>query len=97
MNRKKQHSDHVEQSRISDLLNLGPVSEGMLAKAGIRSIEQIRAMGAVTAFRLVKDHSPKASLNLLWAMATGLEGRHWTSLTVEEKAALKSELALFEQ
>lgn len=39
---------------IRDLRNLGPHSAKMLAKAGIVSQEQLKAMGAVAAFVAVK-------------------------------------------
>ncbi|MBL8810112.1 MAG: TfoX/Sxy family DNA transformation protein [Planctomycetaceae bacterium] len=33
-----------------------------------------------------------ASMNLLWALAAGLENRDWKSLTAEEKQRLSSSL-----
>jgi hypothetical protein len=40
------------------------------------------------AFRLVKQRQPTVSLNLLWAMAAGLEDRDWRELSKEEKDRL---------
>lgn len=65
----------------------------MLRKAGISTIEELRALGAVKAYARVRSLRPKAaSLNLLWALAAGLEGRDWRSLDAAEKTALTKEL-----
>ena len=42
-------------------------------------------------FRLVKQRHPEASLNLLWAIAAGLEHRDWRDLTDQEKQHLLAE------
>jgi DNA transformation protein len=73
------------------LRNLGPKSAAMLARAGIATIGELRALGAVEAWRRVAFMGGKPSRNLLWAMAAGLEGRDWRSLTPAEKAALETE------
>ena len=74
--------------------NLGPKSAMMLAEAGIRSVDELREIGAVKAYARVKQmRSRGASLNLLWAMAAGLEDRDWQSVTRAEKEALMNELS----
>ena len=76
---------------VSALRNLGPRSALMLAEAGIRTIDELEALGAVRAYVRVKSLRPKsASLNLLWALAAGLEGRDWRDLTKDEKDSLRS-------
>lgn len=74
---------------VAQLRNLGPKSALMLAEAGIRTIAELRALGAVKAYRWVKD---KASLNLLWAIAAGLDDRDWRDLGEDEKASLLAEV-----
>jgi hypothetical protein len=67
----------------------------MLAEAGIRTLDELEALGAVKAFARVKALRPNsASLNLLWALAAGLEDRDWRDLTADEKAALSAEVRL---
>ena len=74
---------------VSQLRNLGPTSAIVLAEAGIRTLDELQALGAVKAYARVKALRPKsASLNLLWAIAAGLEDRDWRELTGEEKAEL---------
>jgi DNA transformation protein len=75
------------------LRNLGPKSAKALAAAGISTREELERLGAVAAYARVKAHDPQfASLNLLWALAAGLEGRDWRSLTRPEKDALLAAL-----
>lgn len=74
---------------VAQLRNLGPKSALMLAEAGIRTIAELRALGAVKAYRRVKG---KASLNLLWAIAAGLADRDWRDLDEDEKASLLAEV-----
>ena len=62
---------------IECLLNLGPTSSQWLREAGITTIAELDRVGPVVAFRLVRQRQPKASLNLLWAMAAGLKGKDW--------------------
>lgn len=75
------------------LRNLGPKSTMMLAEAGVRTIDELRELGAVRAYLRVKALRPKsASRNLLWALAAGLEDRDWRELGKAEKDALVAEV-----
>lgn len=76
---------------IESLRNLGPKSGQWLREAGITTIAELERLGPVVAFRLVKLHQPKASLNLLWAMAAGLKGKDWRELTEAIKKRLRKE------
>jgi DNA transformation protein len=65
----------------------------MLAEAGIRTIGELRGLGAVKAYVRVKAMPRRGvSVNLLWAMAAGLKGRDWRKITAEEKASLLLEV-----
>ena len=77
---------------IDNLRNLGPASAAWLREEGIGTIADLQKYGPVAAYRLVKQKQPKASLNLLWAMAAGILDCDWRELTVEEKGKLKMEL-----
>lgn len=78
---------------ISDLRNLGPKSARLLKEAGILTIADLEAMGALAAFqRLRFMFGKQVSLNFLWAMEAGLNDRHWTDITSDEKARLKAGL-----
>lgn len=76
---------------VDSLLNLGPQSSRWLREAGIRTVDELRRLGPAAVYRLVKRNQPKASRNLLWALAAGLEGRDWRSLSPGEKERLQQE------
>jgi len=64
----------------------------MLAEVGIQALDELEELGAVKAYLRVKALRPKSvSLNLLWALAAGLDDRDWRELSAEEKTALKAE------
>ncbi len=77
---------------IADLPNLGSKSQQMLAQAGIDTVEQLRALGAVRAYLKVKRYGGNASLNLLWAMEGALSGRHWQEVAKHDRLRLLMEL-----
>jgi DNA transformation protein len=77
---------------LAELKNLGPTRRTWLMEAGIRSLSDLRRLGAVAAFRLVQRKRPECGLDLLWALAAGLEGRDWRELSTEEKALLLEDL-----
>lgn len=70
------------------LANLGPKSEAMLRRAGITTEEQLRALGAVRAYAMVKRCSADASLNLLWALEGALTNRSWQEVARTERLGL---------
>lgn len=76
---------------LESLLNLGPQSSRWLREAGFQTIDDLRRLGPATVYRIVKRSQPKVSRNLLWALAAGLEGRDWRSLSAAEKVRLRRE------
>ena len=65
----------------------------MLAEAGIHDLDELKELGAVRAYMRVKSLRPKsASLNLLWALAAGLDDRDWRELSKMEKDVLIAEV-----
>lgn len=64
----------------------------MLVGAGIENVATLRRMGAAAAFVQVEHVRGRASLNLLYAMAAGLEDRHWCDLDDGEKGRLLREV-----
>lgn len=74
-------------SELADLLNLGSKSAQMLAQVGIRTLAQLRELGAVRAYVKVK-RAGNASLNLLWALEGALSGRHWQEVAKQDRLRL---------
>ncbi len=73
---------------LASAANLGPKSAAMLGAAGIDSLEQLKALGSVAAFAMVKRSNPRASLNLLWALEGALTGESWQTVAREHRASL---------
>lgn len=77
---------------IAKLRNLGPKSEAMLRKAGIESVAELRGLGAVKAYRKVKQSAANPSLNLLWALEGALTNRPWQEVAKMRRLDLLLEL-----
>lgn len=77
---------------IENLRNLGQASASWLREVGIATIDDLQDVGPAFAYMRVKQRNPKASLNLLWALASGLEDRDWRELSQAEKEELLSQL-----
>ena len=73
---------------ISALNNLGPKSQEMLAAAGIHNLAQLRKLGSVAAYAALKQQSPRASLNLLWALEGALTDLPWQTVAREHRTSL---------
>lgn len=78
--------------RSAVLKDIGPVSAAWLADVGIRKRADLIRLGAVPAYLRVKEKHPRATLNLLWALAGAERGLKWSRLTVEDREALLLEL-----
>lgn len=70
------------------LQGLGPKSLAMLAAAGITTVAQLRNLGSVRAYAMVKATDATASLNLLWALEGALTGLHWQVVAKEHRLSL---------
>ncbi len=74
---------------FAGLPNLGPQSRRWLCEAGIASRADLERLGPVAAYQLVKSCQPRATLNLLWSLAAGLNGQDWRELSAETKRELR--------
>ena len=81
---------------ISKLRNLGPKSEEMLIRAGIRSVDQLRKIGAVRAYVQLKKTEKNTSLNLLWALEGALSDRPWQEVAKQDRLRLLIEVESLE-
>ena len=72
------------------LRNIGPKSAAWLRQVGLRSREDLAAIGTVEAFMRVKRAGFKPSLNLLYAIEGALLDCHWQDIP----DARRSELVL---
>jgi len=81
----------ADERPVSELKNLGPSSAEWLADVDIVTVGDLRRLGPALAWRIVRERFPQANILLLWAMAAGLDDRHWQSLRTDEKTALRAE------
>jgi DNA transformation protein and related proteins len=74
---------------VSDIPNLGPASEEAFARAGIRSAEEVIALGADEAYlRLMRAGTPPHFIGY-YALVMGLQGRPWNDCRDQEKRDLR--------
>ena len=71
--------------------NLGKTSVQWLNAVGIQSPEQLKAVGAVQAYRKVKVRGFRVSKVLLYALEGALLDIHWSELDDEHKNRLLAE------
>lgn len=72
------------------LRNIGPKSSAWLRQVGLRTRDDLDAIGAVEAFMRVKRAGFKPSLNLLYSIEGALRDCHWQEIP----DARRSELVL---
>ncbi len=70
------------------LRNIGPKSAAWLKQTGIRTQEDLVAVGALAAFVRVKRAGFKPSLNLLYALEGAILGCHWQEIPDERRSEL---------
>jgi DNA transformation protein and related proteins len=70
------------------LQNVGPKSAAWLRQVGVRSLADLKELGAVGAFLKVKRAGFRPSLNLLYSLEGALLGCHWQQLPSERRSEL---------
>lgn len=75
---------------VSAIRNLGPASEAEFARAGIRTAEEVRALGAEEAYRRLILSGTRPHFIGFYALVMGLQGRPWNDLGPEEKTELRA-------
>jgi hypothetical protein len=62
------------------LRNIGPKSMAWLRQTGVRSLDDLKAVGSLSAFVRVKRAGFKPSLNLLYALEGAILDCHWQEI-----------------
>jgi hypothetical protein len=78
---------------LARLRNLGPQSARWLNAVGVHTEAELRALGAVDAYRLLALRGYRPSLNLVYAIEGALRGEHWARLAPEVRERLRAEVA----
>jgi len=74
---------------VSSIRNLGPAFEASCTKAGINSAEDLRALGADTAYTKLLQSGMRPHFIGYYVLVMGLQGRPWNDCKGAEKAALR--------
>ena len=73
------------------VLNIGGKSAAWLRQVGIRTWDDVHAVGALEAFMRVKRAGFKPSLNLLYALEGALVGCHWQQVAIDRRTELAAQ------
>lgn len=70
--------------------NIGKVSREWLHEVGIHDLGELKKLGSVHVYNMIKlNHPEKVSLNLLWALEGAVQDIDWTEIPGEGKEELK--------
>lgn len=86
------HTSAHPEMPLAQLPNLGTVSADWLAQAGIYTVADLWATGAVEAYRRVERAGFKPSLNLLYALEGAMHDEHWLQTKRHRKLELLARL-----
>ena len=75
---------------VSTIRNLGPASEAEFARAGIKSAQQLRAIGADAAYARLVSAGIRPHFIGYYALVMGLQNRLWNDCTATEKQTLRT-------
>lgn len=74
---------------ITTLRNLGPATEAAFRKVGIRTAEELRALGADAAYARLLQAGERPHFIGYYVLHMALQGRPWNDCKGAEKAALR--------
>ena len=78
---------------IQRIRYIGPKSSKLLIAAGIKTAEDLVELGAVKAYvKVIKKFPEKRHWMFLYVMYTGLQNKHFTDISKEEKLMLQKEV-----
>lgn len=86
------HALAAPDTPVRALQNMDEASASWLYLAGISTLADLEAMGAVNAYVLLQTLGVKPGLNLLYALEGALHGSHWLEVKRMQKSALLLEL-----
>ncbi len=74
---------------VSSIRNLGPATDKLFARAGIKTAQQLRELGADAAYAQLIKSGTRPHFIGYYALAMGLQGRPWNDCQGDEKKALR--------
>lgn len=76
---------------VETMRNIGPKTAQRLRDVDIATEAQLRALGAVAAYRRVKHYDPKFTTLSLYALHAAITGEHRAHVSRKKKAILRAE------
>jgi len=70
------------------LRNIGPKSAAWLRQTGVRTLDELKEVGALSAYVRIKRAGFKPSLNLLYALEGAILDCHWQEIPGERRSEL---------
>jgi len=74
---------------LTSIRNIGPAMAGAFESVGIRSAEDLRALGTDGAYRRLLEAGHRPHFIAYYVVEMGLQGRPWNDCKGPEKAALR--------
>ena len=78
-------------SALSSIKNIGPAFEKSLKAAGIDTAEDLYAIGADAAYRMLLENGARPHFIGYYVLHMALQGRPWNDCKGEEKKALRKQ------
>jgi DNA transformation protein len=79
---------------IAQMPHLGAHSEAMLHRAGVTTVDQLRALGSVAAYLLLRRCTEKVTDRLLWSLEASLSSVRISQISSERRAEILRAVAL---
>jgi hypothetical protein len=74
---------------LTSIRNIGPAMAAAFAKVGIRTAEELRALGTDAAYRRLLEDGHRPHFIGYYVIEMGLQGRPWNDCKGKEKEALR--------
>ena len=78
-------------SDLTSIRNIGPAFAEALQAAGIKSAEELRALGADAAYTRLLENGARPHFIGYYVLHMALQGRPWNDCKGEEKKALRAQ------
>ena len=73
---------------IAQMPHLGAHSEAMLNRVGVTTVDQLRALGSVAAYLLLRRSAEKVTERLLWSLEASLSSVRISQISSERRAEI---------
>ncbi|GAA6186987.1 TfoX/Sxy family protein [Litorivita sp. NS0012-18] len=79
----------TQKNPVTSIRNIGPAMEQTLARIGITSAEELRALGADATYARMLESGSRPHFIAYYALVMALQGRPWNDCKGKEKSDLR--------